>query len=73
MCSRRSASSRRTTAQRPPPSGAAAAVLAALDSGATTADEVVRATGIEPAAVAAALTELELAGLVSAAAGMYRR
>jgi DNA processing protein len=57
----------------PPPGAAGAAVLAALDSGAVTADEVARVTGIDPAAAAAALTELELSGLVSAAAGIYRR
>jgi DNA processing protein len=57
-----------------PPSGpSAAAVLAALDAGATTADELIRASGLSPAATAAALTELELAGLVSSAAGVYRR
>jgi DNA processing protein len=52
---------------------AAAAVLAALDAGAATADELVRESGLTPAATAAALTELELAGLVSGAAGVYRR
>jgi DNA processing protein len=52
---------------------AASAALAALESGATTADLIVRATGLEPAAVAAALVELELAGLVEAQAGVYRR
>jgi DNA processing protein len=56
-----------------PPSGTAAAVLAALEAGAATADEVARKIGSEPAVAAAALTELELSGLVSAAAGMYRR
>jgi DNA processing protein len=64
----------------PPPSGggeppgpAAAAALAALDRGAATADQISRATGLEAGAVAAALIELELAGLVEAAAGVYRR
>jgi DNA processing protein len=64
----------------PPPSGggeppgpAAASALAALDRGAATADQIVRATGLEAGAVAAALVELELAGLVEAAAGVYRR
>lgn len=51
----------------------AASVLAALDQGATTADEVSRATTLDPAAVAVALTELELAGLVEARSGIYRR
>jgi DNA processing protein len=54
-------------------SSAAESVLAALDRGATTADEVVRATTLDPAGVAVALTELELAGLVEARAGIYRR
>jgi DNA processing protein len=57
---------------RDPPPGAPAVVLAAIDDGARTADELVRATGIGSAEVAAALTELELAGLVTAAAGVYR-
>jgi DNA processing protein len=54
-------------------SASAASVLAALDQGATTADEVVRATTLDPAGVAVALTELELAGLVEARSGIYRR
>jgi len=54
-------------------SSAAASVLAALDQGATTADEVVRMTTLDPAGVAVALTELELAGLVEARSGIYRR
>jgi DNA processing protein len=54
-------------------SSSAASVLAALDQGATTADEVSRATTLDPAAVAVALTELELAGLVEARSGIYRR
>lgn len=54
-------------------SSAAASVLAALDHGATTADEVVRMTTLDPAGVAVALTELELAGLVEARSGIYRR
>jgi DNA processing protein len=57
----------------PPCGQEAAAVRAALESGAATADELVRTTGLAPAAVAAALTELELGGLVSGAAGVYRR
>jgi DNA processing protein len=36
------------------------------------ADEVVRATGLEPAAVAAALAELELLGVIGHADGLYR-
>src|SRR4051794_1384498 len=47
--------------------------LAAIDGGAATADEVVRTTTLDTPAVAAALTELELAGVVREAAGVYRR
>ena len=57
----------------PPISPGAHAVLAALDGGATTADEVTRTVALDPAAAAAALMELELAGLVREAAGVYRR
>jgi DNA processing protein len=56
----------------PVPGAAAAAALAALGQGAATADQVVRATGLAPGAVAAALIELELAGLVESRAGIYR-
>ena len=52
---------------------AAEAALAALGAGAATADEVVRVTSLEPPTVAAALMELELAGVVREAAGVYRR
>jgi len=58
---------------RPPGGAAAAAVLAAIDVGARTADEFVRASGLPAGSVAAALVELELAGLVSASSGVYRR
>jgi DNA processing protein len=57
----------------PPAAGPAAAALAALERGATTPDEVARAAGLDPGAAAAALVELELAGLVCARAGIYRR
>jgi DNA processing protein len=56
-----------------PPSAPAAAVLAALEAGAATADEVIHAARLDPAAAAAALMELELAGLVRSSAGVYRR
>jgi DNA processing protein len=56
-----------------PPPGAPAAVLAAIDGGAQTADEISRATTLGADEVAAALTELELAALVTGAAGVYRR
>ena len=52
---------------------AASAALAALEAGAATADQIARATGLDAGAVAAALVELELAGLVEAQAGVYRR
>jgi DNA processing protein len=48
-------------------------VLERLSDGARTLDELVRATELDPAAVAALLTELELAGLIAAADGVYRR
>jgi DNA processing protein len=57
----------------PPPAGAAGAALAALDSGAWTVDEVASISGLAPGEAAAALTELELAGLVEVRAGVYRR
>jgi DNA processing protein len=56
-----------------PPGWTAAAVLAAVDVGARTADELVRGTRLSAGAVAAALVELELAGLVTASSGVYRR
>ena len=55
---------------RPPPElgASAAAVLAACATGAASADELARATGLDAGAVAAALAELELAGLATEAA-----
>ena len=55
------------------PGSPAAAVLAALASGATTADQIAASTGLASAAVSAALSELELEGLVEERAGVYRR
>ena len=57
--------------EREPPrvEGDAKRLLAALPA---TADELVRATGLDAGAVAGALTELELAGVVREAEGMYR-
>ncbi len=52
---------------------AARAVLGALDAGASSADEIVRATGLPAGEAAAALTELELVGLVEVRSGVYRR
>jgi DNA processing protein len=62
-------------AQRPemPEVGASAAVvLERLADGAASADELARATGLEPGRLAAALAELELGGLASEADGRYR-
>jgi DNA processing protein len=56
-----------------PASASAAAVLSALDAGASTADEVARLSGLAPGTAAAALTELELAGVVESRAGVFRR
>ena len=53
-------------------SAAAKALLAELDAP-RTGDEVVRATGIGAPAALAALSELELAGLVSSSEGVFRR
>jgi DNA processing protein len=53
-------------------SGAAALVLAEITDSACDADALVRATGRSTGEVAAALVELELAGLVTDAEGLYR-
>jgi DNA processing protein len=50
----------------------AACVLAALAEEAAGADQLVRGTGLDAASVATALAELELAGLVAEAEGLYR-
>ena len=47
-------------------------LLARLVDGALTADEMVRASGVEPGEGAAALVELELAGRVTLEDGVYR-
>jgi DNA processing protein len=52
--------------------GTAAELLALLADGAASSDELVRRTSLASATVAAALTELELAGLVSVGEGLYR-
>jgi DNA processing protein len=65
-----------TAAQQPraPALGAtAAAVLERLTDGAATADELACASGLEPGPLAAALAELELAGLTAEADGRYRK
>ncbi|MDQ3671012.1 MAG: DNA-processing protein DprA, partial [Actinomycetota bacterium] len=51
---------------------AAQALLERLRDGALTADELVRASGVEPAAASAALVELELGGTVALEDGVYR-
>jgi DNA processing protein len=59
---------------RAPPdvSAEAATVLAALRDGASEADSLARSTGLAAGLLAAALGELELAGLASQADGVYR-
>jgi len=47
-------------------------IRAAVADAAVGADDVARATGLAPGVVAAALTELELAGIVMQADGLYR-
>jgi DNA processing protein len=53
--------------------GAAGAVAALLADGAADGDELARRTGLAAGEVAAALVELELAGVVAEADGVYRR
>ena len=61
------------TERQPPALGeVAATVLARMRDGSGTADELVRAAGLDPGAVAGALVELELAGVVAEADGVYR-
>jgi DNA processing protein len=63
-------------AEQPPPADlteAAAKVLGALGDGAASVDELMAATGLGIGTVAAALTELELAGLATEGDGRYRR
>jgi DNA processing protein len=58
---------------RPAPvEGEARAVLERLLETASTADELARATGLEPGRLAATLVELELAGAAHEADGVYR-
>jgi DNA processing protein len=61
--------------QRPPAptlSIVAAKLIERLADGAVSADELARATELEPGRLAAGLAELELAGLVAEAEGRYR-
>jgi DNA processing protein len=59
-------------AAAPPPPGRAAELLAVLADGPASTDELVRRSGLGAEAVAAALVELELAGLASTADGVAR-
>ena len=59
-------------APTPAVSADARVVLERLRDGAAAADELARATSLEAAVVAAALTELELSGLVAEAEGRFR-
>jgi DNA processing protein len=60
-------------AAQPPTLGETATrVLARLAESSATADELTRVTGLDAGPLAAALTELELAGLVGEADGRYR-
>lgn len=56
----------------PSPDGEPAVVLARLYDSASSADELVRATGLASSEVARALVELELAGHVTCSDGLYR-
>jgi DNA processing protein len=59
-------------AEQPPLGPDAGAVLAGLAAGPASADELVRSTGLAAGTVAAALAELELAGLACEGEGVYR-
>ncbi len=59
-------------ADPPPADGPVGAVLAALADGPRGADELVAATGLDAAKVAAALSELELLGLAAEGHGLFR-
>jgi DNA processing protein len=59
-------------APAPPTSAAGAIVLAIVADAPAAIDELVRRTGLTAGAVAAALAELEVSGLVAAGDGLYR-
>jgi DNA processing protein len=63
---------RRATHATAPDDPACAAVLAALGTGASTADELTRATGLAAGELATALTLLELAGTIAVEEGSVR-
>jgi len=70
ISARRSGSS---AAREPAPVGPVAqALYARLQEGAFTADELVRASGVDPAQASAALMELELARRIALEDGVYR-
>ena len=58
--------------QAAPVDGVAGALLARLGEGTLTADELLRAAGVDPGKGSAALLELELAGHVTLEDGVYR-
>ena len=58
--------------QPAPTDGVPGALLASLGEGALTADELLRAAGVDPGSGSAALLELELAGRVTLEDGVYR-
>ena len=60
------------TPARPEISSSATTLLEVLADGSASIDELVGRTGLEAGSVAAALAELELAGLVASADGLYR-
>jgi DNA processing protein len=62
----------RPTPSVPELSGSAAHILARVRDAPAAVDELARVTGFAVGSVAAALSELELAGLVSESAGMFR-
>jgi DNA processing protein len=59
-------------APAPPTSATGAIVLGIVADAPAAIDELVRRTGLTAAAVAAALAELEVSGLVAAGDGLYR-
>ena len=63
---------RASSDQTPEVSPDAARVLASVRDGAAGPDEVAARAGLDAGATSVALTELELAGLVAAAEGVYR-
>ena len=58
--------------EAPELSDAAASVLGAVADGPASADELRRGVGVDASTLAAALAELELAGVVAEADGLYR-